>query len=159
MRRSTPDRYDITPRNRQPVTDKPVWARNCAVKRVTFILKMADMFKWSWSKFKVLQQLECQHSSPPYLRATRRNEWLFVFILNVDGERFHLAACQRHSRPFSRLSDCRSPTCGRCTRNAAGTSSPPETASVNSTKTSSARADHRGPPRLCRESSTFSGWI
>lgn len=34
----------------------------------------------------------------------------------------------------------RSPLCGRCTRNDAGTSFPPETASVNNTRTSWAKA-------------------
>lgn len=41
---------------------------------------------------------------------------------------------------------CRSLTCGRCTRNAAGISSPPEIASVNSTRTSWARAERPGCP-------------
>lgn len=147
----------MTSLTHQPITDKPVWLGNCAVKRVTFILKVPDMLKWSLNKFKVLQQLERHHSSPCSLTATRRKEWLF--ILNVDGERFHFTSCQHHSRPFSCLSDCRSPTCGRCTRNAAGISSPPEIASVNSTKTSSARADHPGCPGLRRESSSLSDWI
>lgn len=53
------------------------------------------------------------------------------------------------------LRHCRSLTCGRCTRNAAGTSSPQEIASVNSTKTSSARAERPGCPEPQRFQQRF----
>lgn len=55
-----------------------------------------------------------------------------------------------HELPFPCLSDRRSRTCGRCTRNAAGISSLPEIASVSSTKTSSARANR---PAVCQTGS------
>lgn len=50
------------------------------------------------------------------------------------------------AQPVPLVSDCRSLTCGRCTRNAAGISSPPETASVNSTRTSWARVERPDCP-------------
>lgn len=93
------------------------------------------MFKWSLNKSQVLQQLERHRFSSCSLTVTRRRS----FPTSQPGDVTVV--------PFSRLFDCRSPTCGRCTRNAAGISSLPEIASVNSTKTSWARADRPGCPR------------
>lgn len=84
MRRSTRDRYDITPSHRYPIADKPVWLER-AVKRVTFILKMPDMFKWSLNKSVKFCSSSSATDPAPVVW-----EWL----------NSNLAAWRHHSRPF-----------------------------------------------------------